>query len=236
MKAAERTEIQNYLAAVEREASALAPERRQELRADLAEHIEAALDERPDAVEEVLRELGDPRTIVATVLRETGAPSGAAEEPDADAIPATPATPTTPEAPENPAPGKDAGTSPAAASQVAGSVAGPAAGPTAGSKDGREIPPLAVVLALALAFPLAIVWVPLGALARLAGLVLLWVSPRWATWQKAVGTLLTFVGPVVLAMLAYFVDPGGLTPQRLLATAELAFPVLGAIWLWRARR
>ncbi|MFM9370023.1 HAAS signaling domain-containing protein [Streptomyces sp. Da 82-17] len=80
MKAAENagnTEIDAYLAAVRREASALPPERGQELLADLAEHIEVALAERPDALDEVLRELGDPRTIAATALAESGVGAGA---------------------------------------------------------------------------------------------------------------------------------------------------------------
>lgn len=64
--------IQEYLAAVEQEATALPAERRQELLGDLSEHIEVALTERPDRVTEVLRELGDPRTVAATALHEAG--------------------------------------------------------------------------------------------------------------------------------------------------------------------
>ncbi|CAM5467108.1 hypothetical protein GCM10010329_31750 [Streptomyces spiroverticillatus] len=69
--------VHDYLAAVEREASALPAERRQELVADLAEHIEVTRAERPDAeVGQILAELGDPRTIAATALAEAGnAPS-----------------------------------------------------------------------------------------------------------------------------------------------------------------
>lgn len=65
--------IRDYLSAVEREASALTADRRQELLADLAEHIEVTRAERPDAaIGEVLAELGDPRTIAATALAEAG--------------------------------------------------------------------------------------------------------------------------------------------------------------------
>ncbi|MFF1695375.1 hypothetical protein ACFVXC_17345 [Streptomyces sp. NPDC058257] len=65
--------IRDYLSAVEREASALTADRRQELLADLAEHIEVTRAERPDAaIGEVLTELGDPRTIAATALAEAG--------------------------------------------------------------------------------------------------------------------------------------------------------------------
>lgn len=63
--------VQDYLRAVEREASALPAERRQELLGDLAEHIEVTRAERPGtAVVVVLAELGDPRAIAATALAE----------------------------------------------------------------------------------------------------------------------------------------------------------------------
>ncbi|MCM2391141.1 HAAS signaling domain-containing protein [Streptomyces albipurpureus] len=65
--------VRDYLSAVEREASALPADRRQELLADLSEHIEVTLAERPKAsIAEVLAELGDPRTIAATALVEAG--------------------------------------------------------------------------------------------------------------------------------------------------------------------
>ncbi|WP_333739199.1 HAAS signaling domain-containing protein [Streptomyces sp. IBSBF 2806] len=65
--------VRDYLSAVEREGSALPADRRQELLADLAEHIEVTRAERPDAsIGEILAELGDPRTIAATALAEAG--------------------------------------------------------------------------------------------------------------------------------------------------------------------
>lgn len=65
--------VRDYLSAVEGEASALPADRRQELLADLAEHIEVTRAERPGtAIGEVLAELGDPRTIAATALAESG--------------------------------------------------------------------------------------------------------------------------------------------------------------------
>lgn len=65
--------VRDYLCAVEREGSALPADRRQELLADLAEHIEVARAERPDAaIGKILAELGDPRTIAATALAEAG--------------------------------------------------------------------------------------------------------------------------------------------------------------------
>jgi uncharacterized membrane protein len=63
-------EIPRYLAAVEREASGLPAGRRDELIADLAEHIQVALAERPGAVTEILAELGHPRDIAATAVQE----------------------------------------------------------------------------------------------------------------------------------------------------------------------
>ncbi|MFI5866555.1 HAAS signaling domain-containing protein [Streptomyces sp. NPDC051546] len=70
--------VRDYLSAVGREASALPADRRRELLADLAEHIEVTRAERPHVtIGEVLAELGDPRTIAATALAEAG--GGAAE-------------------------------------------------------------------------------------------------------------------------------------------------------------
>ncbi|MET8830450.1 hypothetical protein ABZX40_33745 [Streptomyces sp. NPDC004610] len=72
--------VRDYLAAVEREATALPADRRQELLADLAEHIEVTAAERPGTtVGAILAELGDPRTIAATALTEAG--NGAAGAP-----------------------------------------------------------------------------------------------------------------------------------------------------------
>ncbi|MFJ9396859.1 HAAS signaling domain-containing protein [Streptomyces californicus] len=73
--------VRDYLAAVEREASALPAGRRQELVADLAEHIEVTRAEQPATpVGDILAGLGDPRTIAATALAEVGV-QGAAPAP-----------------------------------------------------------------------------------------------------------------------------------------------------------
>ncbi|MCF4139395.1 DUF1700 domain-containing protein [Streptomyces sp. Tue 6430] len=79
--------VRDYLRAVERESSALPADRRQELLADLAEHIEVTRTERPDAaIGEILAELGDPRTIAATALAEAGnGAAGASARSGADA-------------------------------------------------------------------------------------------------------------------------------------------------------
>ncbi|MEU5303839.1 HAAS signaling domain-containing protein [Streptomyces noursei] len=66
--------VKKYLAAVAREAAGLSPERRNELLADLEEHIAVALAEESasgdDEIRTVLARLGDPRTIAATALGE----------------------------------------------------------------------------------------------------------------------------------------------------------------------
>ncbi|WP_328329115.1 MULTISPECIES: HAAS signaling domain-containing protein [unclassified Streptomyces] len=66
------TLVKDYFAAVERETSTLPPAARQELIADLNEHIQVALAERPGSTREILNEIGDPRTIAATALQELG--------------------------------------------------------------------------------------------------------------------------------------------------------------------
>ncbi|MER5603444.1 hypothetical protein [Streptomyces sp. NPDC002265] len=67
---ATRPEIRRYLAAVDRAASALPAGRRKELLADLSEHIDVALSERPGELDRILAELGDPQDIAATAVRE----------------------------------------------------------------------------------------------------------------------------------------------------------------------
>ncbi|WP_431043445.1 HAAS signaling domain-containing protein [Streptomyces sp. P1-3] len=66
--------VQSYLSAVTRETAELSPERRNELLADLEEHIAVAIAEESasgdDGIRAVLARLGDPRTIAATALGE----------------------------------------------------------------------------------------------------------------------------------------------------------------------
>ncbi|MFG2195699.1 HAAS signaling domain-containing protein [Streptomyces sp. NPDC048639] len=86
------TLVQEYLAAVERESAALPPASRQELIADLSEHIQVALAERPGSIREILHEVGDPRTIAATALQELGnTPDPRAHEPRKPRRPRSPA-------------------------------------------------------------------------------------------------------------------------------------------------
>ncbi|MFF3177805.1 hypothetical protein ACFVQ0_34900 [Streptomyces sp. NPDC057900] len=74
----DETLVRDYLAAVERETSMLPPAARQELIADLGEHIEVSLAERPSSTREILDEIGDPRAIAATAFQELGGDAGAA--------------------------------------------------------------------------------------------------------------------------------------------------------------
>ncbi|AJT70000.1 hypothetical protein T261_8407 [Streptomyces lydicus] len=66
--------VKKYLATVARETAGLGPERRNELLADLEEHIAVTLAEESasgdDEIRTVLARLGDPRTIAATALGE----------------------------------------------------------------------------------------------------------------------------------------------------------------------
>ncbi|MFB8053702.1 HAAS signaling domain-containing protein [Streptomyces rubiginosohelvolus] len=72
MKTDDNTLVREYLATVERESTALPRAARQELLADLSEHIEVARAERPGDVRAILHEVGDPRTIASTALHELG--------------------------------------------------------------------------------------------------------------------------------------------------------------------
>ncbi|MFJ5151807.1 HAAS signaling domain-containing protein [Streptomyces sp. NPDC088353] len=77
MKTAQHPLVKNYLAAVARETAGLDEERRNELIADLDEHIAVALAEEADpddqAIRAVLARLGDPRSIAASALGESPA-------------------------------------------------------------------------------------------------------------------------------------------------------------------
>ncbi|MFC7965234.1 HAAS signaling domain-containing protein [Streptomyces cinereoruber] len=75
--------VTDYLATVEREASFLPAERREELLADLREHLDVAVGEErdPETVRAALDRLGSPAAIVAAAR---------AEEPEAAGAPAGP--------------------------------------------------------------------------------------------------------------------------------------------------
>jgi hypothetical protein len=65
--------IRDYLAAVERETAGLPTAQRRELLADLREHIDVGLAERPGAAGAILAELGDPREIAGTAFQQDAA-------------------------------------------------------------------------------------------------------------------------------------------------------------------
>ncbi|WP_335938952.1 HAAS signaling domain-containing protein [Streptomyces sp. PTD5-9] len=77
MKTAQHPLVKNYLAAVARETAGLDEESRNELIADLDEHITVALAKEADPADEsiraVLARLGDPRSIAASALGESPA-------------------------------------------------------------------------------------------------------------------------------------------------------------------
>ncbi|MFI9046099.1 DUF1700 domain-containing protein [Streptomyces sp. NPDC053427] len=77
--------VKKYLATVARETAGLSPERRNELLADLEEHIAVALAEASasgdDEIRTVLARLGDPRTIAATALGEEHPAPQASQQP-----------------------------------------------------------------------------------------------------------------------------------------------------------
>ncbi|MFB7107555.1 hypothetical protein [Streptomyces sp. NPDC056291] len=105
-----------------------------------------------------------------------------------------------------------------------------------GKPQRRGVPPLVPVLLLALVGLLAVLWLPLGVAVRLAALVLLWISPYWTVRDKSLVTFVAVVLTAALDVFMYYVDPAGLTPQRIAAGAEILLPALAAGWLWRTKR
>lgn len=213
MKTARNETVEQYLAAVEREASALPPERRQELLADLAEHVDVALAERPEgdpaAVREVLRELGDPRTIATTALREAGPhPAGAGHPTAGPAVP--------PPAGPGYAPG------------------GPA------RRGGRErISPWCAVVLLAVASPLSLVAPALlTGVVRIAGVVMLWLTPSWPVGRRWIATLVTVLVIAVPNTIALLTDVSGMGAAGIaaLTVAQFVVPLAVSVWLWRTAR
>ncbi|MFF0560666.1 HAAS signaling domain-containing protein [Streptomyces sp. NPDC004266] len=83
MTGTEHPLVTDYLATIEREASFLPAGRREELLADLREHLAVAVGEEqdPEAVRAALERLGSPSAIVAAAR---------AEEPETTAVPAAP--------------------------------------------------------------------------------------------------------------------------------------------------
>ncbi|MFI1976619.1 HAAS signaling domain-containing protein [Streptomyces wedmorensis] len=91
MTGTEHPLVTDYLTTIEREASFLPAGRREELLADLREHLAVAVGDEPDpeTVRAALERLGSPSAIVAAAR---------AEEPETLVTPAAPAVPAAPEA------------------------------------------------------------------------------------------------------------------------------------------
>jgi hypothetical protein len=68
--------IRDYLAAVERQTAGLPAAQRRELLADLREHIDVGLAERPGEAGLILAELGDPREIAGTAFQQDAVRAG----------------------------------------------------------------------------------------------------------------------------------------------------------------
>ncbi|MFS4092947.1 HAAS signaling domain-containing protein [Streptomyces sp. AF1A] len=183
MKTVEHPLAVAYLEAVAREAAALAPKHREELLADLREHIEVALAEQPDhnasEVEAVLERLGDPRTIVAS-----------AGEGESTAPPVS---------------------------------------------KWHSLAPLVLLPAAGLLGDVNLV---LGALALIAGAVLLWAAPHWRSRDKAIGTAAALPVPVALVGTAFTASSTGLLDPGLLAliAPSVLIPAAASAYLFRAGR
>ncbi|GGY91023.1 hypothetical protein CP967_26650 [Streptomyces nitrosporeus] len=203
--------VRDYLSAVGREASALPADRRQELLADLAEHIEVARAERPDASPaEILAELGDPRTIAATALAEAG--HGTAGATGAGAWTAGPTG----------IPAGDGGAPPARRGKV------------------HPLVPL-LMLTLSLPFMMVFSAQPgplFGVLFRIVGAVLLCTSVHWTAVQKTTGVLLTAVLPSVLFATWNLSNGTSQEDGAALLPNLVVFALLAGVaaWLWRVRR
>ncbi|MFD5149001.1 HAAS signaling domain-containing protein [Streptomyces sp. NPDC058401] len=203
--------VRDYLSAVGREASALPADRRRELLADLAEHIEVTRAERPHVtIGEVLAELGDPRTIAATALAEAGGGVGGGADGRAD--------------------GRADGT-------PAGSGAD---APARRGKVHPLVPLLMLTLPFLFATALPDVPAAgfFSTLFRVIGAVLLCTSVHWSTGRKTVGVLLTAVLPTVAISIWTWsgAAPAGDTAATLANLATLALLAATTAWLWRVRR
>ncbi|WP_156727307.1 HAAS signaling domain-containing protein [Streptomyces apocyni] len=200
--------VRDYLSAVERESSALPADRRQELVADLAEHIEVTRAERPDTtIAEVLAELGDPRTIAATALAETGTGTG----------PGPTGTPTRSDAH---APVRRGKVHPLVPLLML-TLSLPFTmvfdmGPDAAFNPGTVF----------------------GFLFRVTGAVLLCTSVHWTAVQKTTGVLLTVIVPITFFVTINLITGHATEeiPALLSSLGILALITGTALWLWRTRR
>ncbi|MGW1769889.1 HAAS signaling domain-containing protein [Streptomyces sp. NPDC002073] len=77
-----------------------------------------------------------------------------------------------------------------------------------------------------------------GAVALIAGLVLLAKSPLWTSRQKAVAAAASVIGPVLVGLAGLLLASSGVSPAELLVAVALCLglPLAGTLSLWRATR
>jgi hypothetical protein len=231
------TLVRDYLAAVARETALLPAPARQELLADLGEHIEVALAQRPDDVREILAEIGDPRAIAATAMQEWGearGPAGAGARGGA----------------------VGAGTGSAGAWREGGAGArsggvadagawggAPGAAPGGRRRAPAEVPLVLLLLADVLPYVSTMRLFSLISFVLLVtGLVMVCRSRHWDRGRKWTGLTLTVIVPTLahIAWYTYFVSPDDVSAPEALRWTLIAVLFLvvagGCAWLWRKRR
>ncbi|WP_433340876.1 HAAS signaling domain-containing protein [Streptomyces sp. CA-253872] len=233
------TLVRDYLAAVARESALLPASARQELIADLGEHIEVALAQRPGSVREILAEVGDPRTIAATAMQELGGAAGVgAGAPGSAGGPGS-----------GFGAGAPGGAGPGGAAWNGGAWNGGAWGgaPEAAARGRRrspaEVPIALLLLADVLPYVGSTQLLSLISVALLiTALVMVCRSRHWDRGQKWVGLTATLIVPVLahLAWYTYFVSPDDVAaPEAVrwsLVVALFLVVAAGCAWLWRKRR
>ncbi|WP_432090516.1 HAAS signaling domain-containing protein [Streptomyces sp. NRRL F-5630] len=230
------TLVRDYLAAVARESALLPPDARQELMADLGEHIEVALAQRPGGVREILAEMGDPRAIAATAMQELGDGRGAGSGPDRGFG-------------VGPGFGAGAGAGVPQGNGGAWNTGTAWAGtPSAAVPRGRrrspaEVPLVLLLLADVLPYVSTMSLFSLVSFALLiTALVMVCRSRHWDRGQKWVGLTATLIVPTLahIAWWTYFVHPDDTTAPEAarwtLVVVLFLVVAAGSAWLWRKRR
>ncbi|MDT0421383.1 HAAS signaling domain-containing protein [Streptomyces evansiae] len=242
------TLVRDYLAAVARESALLSPDVRQELMADLGEHIEVALAQRPGGVREILAEMGDPRAIAATAMQELGGGAGdgrgARSGPDrgfgggpgfgADAGAGIP---------QGAGAGGPRGNGGAWDTGTTWAGAPGAAVPRGRRRSPAEVPLVLLLLADVLPYVSTMSLFSLLSFALLVtALVMVCRSRHWDRGQKWAGLTATLIVPTLahIAWWTYFVHPDDATAPEAarwtLVVVNFLVVAAGCAWLWRKRR
>ncbi|WP_043254967.1 HAAS signaling domain-containing protein [Streptomyces sp. Tu6071] len=246
------TLVRDYLAAVARESALLPPDVRQELMADLGEHIEVALAQRPGGVREILAEMGDPRAIAATAMQELG--DGAGDGRGAGSGPDR-GFGAGPGFGGGPGFGADAGAGIPRGAGAGGprgnggawdtgtAWAGAAAEPRGRRRSPAEVPLVLLLLADVLPYVSTMSLFSLLSFALLVtALVMVCCSRHWDRGQKWVGLTATLIVPTLahIAWWTYFVHPDDATAPAAarwtLVVVLFLVVAAGCAWLWRKRR